>query len=151
MFHGHLNYFQKLFLGGRLNTKFGRPCMALQNLTTIESVYFIMCEDPIWIEIHWNSIWLKAQSHMTSRYTWGPATTLYDLKGVLGRPLHTSFGLSQFHFHGSWLVCEVALRLELTGLRIQKIPSSSVYLLGPFWGNPKRRVCSCLYPAHGNL
>jgi hypothetical protein len=32
-------------------------------------------------------------------------TTLDDVGGVLGRP----FGLSQFHGHSSWLVCEVAL------------------------------------------
>jgi hypothetical protein len=32
--------------------------------------------------------------------------------GVLGRPLDTlSFGPSQFHGHGSWLVCEVALSM----------------------------------------
>ena len=37
-------------------------------------------------------------------------TTLHDFGGVLGRPLDTFFGLSQFHGHGSWLVCEVALR-----------------------------------------
>ena len=36
-------------------------------------------------------------------------TTLYDFEDVLGRPLDTFIGLSQFHGHGSWLVCEVAL------------------------------------------
>jgi hypothetical protein len=46
---------------------------------------------------------------MTSHYTQGTVTTLNDFEGVLGRPLETSFGLSQFHGHGSWLVCEVAL------------------------------------------
>ena len=46
---------------------------------------------PAWIEIHWNSIWLRAQSHMPSHYTWGCVTTLYDCGGVLRRPLDTSF------------------------------------------------------------
>ena len=46
---------------------------------------------------------------MTSHYTWRSVTTLHDFGGVLGRPLDTFFGLSQFHGHGSWLVCEVAL------------------------------------------
>jgi hypothetical protein len=46
---------------------------------------------------------------MTSHYTEGSVTTLHDSEGVLGRPLVTLFGLSQFHGHGSWLVCEVAL------------------------------------------
>ena len=37
-------------------------------------------------------------------------TTLHDFGGVLGDGLGTlSFGLSQFHGHCSWLVCEVAL------------------------------------------
>ena len=39
-------------------------------------------------------------------------TTLHDCGGVLGWPLDTFFGLSQFHGHGSWLVCEVALGQE---------------------------------------
>jgi hypothetical protein len=46
---------------------------------------------PAWIEIHWNSIWLRARSHMTSHYTWGSVTTLQDFGGVLGRPLDTIF------------------------------------------------------------
>ena len=37
-------------------------------------------------------------------------TTLHDFGGVLEQPLDTSVGLSQFHDHSSWLVCEVALR-----------------------------------------
>jgi hypothetical protein len=32
-------------------------------------------------------------------------TTLHDFGGVLGWPLDTFFGLSQFHGHGSWVVC----------------------------------------------
>jgi hypothetical protein len=41
--------------------------------------------------------------------------TLHDCGGMLGRPLNTcfSFGLSQFHGHGFWLVCEVALSWDL--------------------------------------
>ena len=36
--------------------------------------------------------------------------TLHDFGGVLGDNLWTlSFGLSQFHGHNSWLMCEVAL------------------------------------------
>jgi hypothetical protein len=44
-----------------------------------------------WIKILWNSIWMKAQSHMTSHYTRGSMTTLHELGGVLGQPLHTFF------------------------------------------------------------
>ena len=47
---------------------------------------------PAWIEIHWNNIWLRAQSHMTtSHYTWESVTTLHDFKGVLGQPLEIFF------------------------------------------------------------
>ena len=42
MFCGHLDYFQKPPLGGRLNTKI----MALRTLTTVGLFYFIMHEDP---------------------------------------------------------------------------------------------------------
>ena len=59
--------------------------------------------------IHGISIWLRARPHLTSHYTWGHVTTLHDFGSVLGQLLDTSFGLSQFHDHGSWLVCEVTL------------------------------------------
>jgi hypothetical protein len=35
---------------------------------------------------------------------------LHDFGGMLARPLDTFFGLIQFYGHGSWLMCEVALR-----------------------------------------
>jgi hypothetical protein len=44
-----------------------------------------------WIQIHWNSIWLRARSHMISHYTWGSVTTLHDFGGVFGWPLDTFF------------------------------------------------------------
>ena len=46
---------------------------------------------PMWINFHWNSIWLRARSLMTSHYTWGTMTTLHDFEGVLGWPLDTFF------------------------------------------------------------
>jgi hypothetical protein len=55
---------------------------------------------PTWIAIHWNSIWLRAQSQMTSYYNWGSVTTLHDFRGVLGRLWTLCFKLSQFHGHG---------------------------------------------------
>ena len=68
-----------------------RETMALRMLTTVDLVCFIMCEDPAWISIHWNSICLRVRSHMTSHYTWGSVTTLYDFRGVLGHRLDTFF------------------------------------------------------------
>ena len=70
-----------------------------------------MCEDPAWIDIHWNSIWLRARLHMTSHSTQGPVITIHDFGSVLWWPLDTFFwGLSQCHGHGSWRVCEVVVR-----------------------------------------
>ena len=65
--------------------------IALRMLTTVDLVYFTMCKDPAWIETHWNRIRLRTWSHMTSCYTWGPVTTLHDVRGVLGGPLDTFF------------------------------------------------------------
>jgi hypothetical protein len=47
-----------------------RETMALRNFTTIEIILFYHVWGLTWIEIHWNSIWLRAQLHMSSCYTW---------------------------------------------------------------------------------
>ena len=83
--------------------------MALRNLTTVDLLYFVMCEDPTCRESHWNNSWLRTWSHLTSHYTWQPMITLCDFGSVLGWPLDTSFELPQCHGHNSWFVCEVAL------------------------------------------
>ena len=44
-------------------------------------------------------------------------TTLRDSGSVLGWPLDIFLGLSQFHGHGSWFMCEVALR------NVRNVPS----------------------------
>ena len=67
---------------------------------------------PAWLKTHWNSIRLRAQSHTTSHYIWGSETPRlrYVISKVSWDGLWTlTIGLSQFHAHGSWLVCEVAL------------------------------------------
>ena len=67
---------------------------------------------PAWMEIHWNSNWLRARSQMTSYYTWGSVTTLHDFGGVSGRILGTFFWaltMSWSQTHSSWLICEVTL------------------------------------------
>ena len=45
-----------------------RETMALQTFTTVDLLYFIMCEDPH-EEIQQNNIWLRAQLHTASHYT----------------------------------------------------------------------------------
>ena len=87
MFHDHLDYCKKPPLGGRPHTKLGaHGTLDARNLWFI---LFYHVWGPTRIDIHWNSIWLRTHSHMTSRYTWGPMTTLHDFGGVLGRPLDT--------------------------------------------------------------
>ena len=108
MFHGHLDYSQKPHLGCRLNTKLGD-----QDTPNTHNCWFILLYHvwgPTRIEIHWNNIWLRVRSHMTSHYTWGPMTILHDLEVFWDGLWSLSFELSQFHGHGSRLMCEVALR-----------------------------------------
>ena len=97
MFHGHLDYFQKPPLGGRPTRKPGDH----RTLSTHNRwfVLFYHVWGPAWIQIHWNSIWLRARSHTASHYTRRYVTTLLDCGGVLGHPLALSFGLSQYHGH----------------------------------------------------
>jgi hypothetical protein len=66
-----------------------RETMALRMLTTIDFSLFYHVWGPAWIEIHWNSIWLRTRSHMNSHYTWGSVTTLHHFRSVLGQPLDT--------------------------------------------------------------
>ena len=103
-FYGPLDCFQNHLLEVDLTQN--RETMALRNLTTVILFYFIMCEDSAWIKIHWNSIWLRARSHMTSHYTWWPMTTLHGFGGILGRPLDTFFWALTM----SWHVCEVDIQ-----------------------------------------
>ena len=90
MFHGHLVYFQKPTLGGRPNAKPGdHGTLKTHNRWFI--LFYHVWGPVAWIDIHWNSIWLRARSHTTSHYTWESVTSLHDLGGVLGRPLDTLF------------------------------------------------------------
>ena len=108
MFHGHLDYFQKPPLVGRRDTKLGDP--GTPNAHNRWFILFYHVWRPTWIEIHWNSIWLRVRSHMTSHTTLEDLWPHYMILEVSWDGLWTlSFGLSQFHGHGSWLMCEVAL------------------------------------------
>ena len=104
VFHGHLDYFRKLLLGGRPNTNPGDH--GTPNAHNCCFIIFYHVWEPAWIEIAfgWRSgnIWL----HTTLEDPWPHYMNLE----VCWDGLWTlSFGLSQFHGHGSWLVCEVAL------------------------------------------
>ena len=109
MDHGHLDYFKKK-PSGRPNTKLGDhgiPNAHNRGFYSISS-HVRTCMN----KMHWNSIWLRARSHMNFtlhsrvrdhttwfwRVCWDGLWTL-------------SFGLTQFHGHGSWLVWKVALNV----------------------------------------
>ena len=74
MSHGHLDHSPKPPLGGQSNTKPGDHRTHTQTLTTVGLFFLYHVWGPAWIEIHWISIWLRAQSHVTSHYTWGSVT-----------------------------------------------------------------------------
>ena len=78
---------------------YNRETIVFQIFGIVGLFYFCHVWGPTWIEIHWNNIWSRAQSRMTSHYTWGSMTILlHDFGGVLGRPLDTFFlGFPQFH------------------------------------------------------
>ena len=80
---------KKPVLGGRPNTKAGDH--ATMNIHNRWFYLFYHVWGPARLEVHWNSIWLRAPSHMASHYTWGSVTTLHDFGGVLGRSLDTFF------------------------------------------------------------
>ena len=85
--------------------------MALWTLTTVDLICFEKCEDLheyefiltsfVWGPDH---IWL----HNTLEGSW-PHVHCMVLEVTKDGLWTRSFGLSQFHGHGSWLVCEVAL------------------------------------------
>ena len=87
MFHGHLDYFQKSPLVGRPNIKPGDH--GTLNAHNHYYIIFYYVWGFAWLNIYWNSIWLRVQSRMTSHYTWVSVTTLHDFGGVLGWPLDT--------------------------------------------------------------
>ena len=101
-------------LGGRSNIK---PLGDRGTPNAHKQWWIVFCHvwGPAWIEIRWNSMSLRAQSHMTSHYTWGSVTTLLDFGGVLGWHVDTFF----------W---------ALTILRSQ--------LLARVWSGPKIRATS---------
>ena len=100
-----LDHFQKPSLGGRLNTKPGDH--GTLNAHNFWFTLFYHVWGPAWIENHWNNIWLRDWSHMTSHYTWGPVTPRHASGGVLGRRPLDTFLLGSHNFTvtalGSWL------------------------------------------------
>jgi hypothetical protein len=106
MFHGHLDCFQKLPPGGRPNTKPGDN--GTPNAHNRWFILFYHVWGPTYLKIHkiaygWGTghMWL----HTTLEDLWPQ----YMILEMCWDGLWTlSFGLSQYHGHGSWLMCKVA-------------------------------------------
>ena len=110
MFRGHLDYSQKPPIGGKPNTKPGDHGTPKSHDCWFVILYHVWGpRKHKFIKIAFG---FRPGQHMTSHYTCGPVTTLHEFGGVLGRPLESSFGLSQLHNHGSWLMCEEALMVN---------------------------------------
>ena len=65
-----------------------REIMALSNAHNCWFILFYHAWGSARIQIHWNSIWFRDRSHMTSHYTWGSVTIVHD------------FGASMTHSRG---------------------------------------------------
>ena len=91
-------------LGSRPNTKPGDH--GTLNAHNCWCILFYHGWGPKWIEIHWNSIWLRDRSHI---YDFTLRLRVCDHTTWIWKWLGTAFGLPQFHGHSSWLVCEMAL------------------------------------------
>ena len=82
-------FLQKPPLGGRPNTKLGDH--DTPNAHNRWFILFYHVRGLARIGFPWNSIWLRARSHMTSHYTQGSMTTLHQFGGVLGWSVETFF------------------------------------------------------------
>ena len=69
---------------------------------------------PAWIDIHWNSMWLRPNHTWLHTTLEGPWPHYMILEVYWDGLQRLSFRLSQFHGHGSWLMCEVALSRPFT-------------------------------------
>jgi hypothetical protein len=113
MFHGHLDYFQKPPLRGRPDTKPWDHYTPKSHNCWSLILYHVWGPRITEIAFGWGlgHLWLHTTFesprpyHMILEVSWDGLWTL-------------SFGLSQFHGHGSWHINEVALRLRAHQLQI---------------------------------
>ena len=102
--------FKKPYLEVRFETKLGDH--DTPNAHNRWFILFYHVWGPAWIKMHWINIWSRTRSHMASHLRVRDHTRwLWRYVGMAFG--HFSFGLSQFHGHGSWLVCEVALSWDM--------------------------------------
>ena len=137
MFHGLLDYIQKPPLGGISNTKpgdYGTP-----NTHNRWFILFYHVWVPTWIEIHWIAFGWRP-SHIRLHTTLeGPWPHYMILEATWDGLWTLSFGLSKFHGHGSWLVCEVALIVRVALHNTRTKCRDHENLKGP-WKSSKGRT-----------
>ena len=76
---------------------------ALWTITIVGLFYFYHVWRPTWIEIHWNNIWLRARSHMTSQHL-----RAHDRTTWAWRCVGMAFGhflLGSHNFMATTLIC----------------------------------------------
>ena len=108
MFHGHLDCIQNPPLGGRPNTKPGDH--GTPNVHNRRFILFYHVWGSTWIEIHWNSIWLRA-GHIWLHTTLEDPWPLYMILKVCWDGLWTLF-LGALTISWSWLLDHVWSGLE---------------------------------------
>ena len=124
MFHGHLEYFQEPPLGSRPNTKPGRPWHSESSQPLVYSILS-------YVRTHMNKTFIEVTFGWEPGHIWFHTTLEgpwphYMILEVCWDSLWTlSFGLSQFHGHGSWLVCEVALSVLYTDNFLIPLPTEN--------------------------
>jgi hypothetical protein len=139
MFHGHLDYFQKPSLGGWPNTKPGDHGILNAHKHWFILIYHVW--GSAWVEIHWNSLWLRARSHMSSHYTWGYVTTLHDFGGVFGQPLDIFYWALTILW--SRLLAHVWSGPKIGGLKWLLYLIGRLYLIGMWFGEDRRGEHMC--------
>ena len=141
MFHGHVDYFQKPPLGGRPNTKPGDH--DTPNAHNRWFILFYHVWGPAWIDIDWNSIWLRA------RHIW-LHTTLEDAYQTtwFGRCVGTAFGHFPLGSHNfmvtalgscvKWPLICTTRHSDDVGSRLQHLQNLDSLHLNPKWCRPLR-------------
>ena len=104
-----LGLFSKLPLGVGL-TQIHETMPLRTTLIIVYLLYFVMCEEPPWIEIHCNSIWLGLVMYDFILHLEGLWPHCMILEAPWDGLCTLSFGLSQSHGHGCWLMCGLLSR-----------------------------------------
>ena len=111
-----------------------REIMALWTFTTVGLFYLYHVWGPAWIETHWNSIWLRIWSRMTSHYTWGSV----DHTTWSWRCVGTAFGRFLLGSH-NFMVMALGSCVKWpshTRLRARDHCTSSILIGGKRWAGP---------------